>query len=993
MKIVEYAILSQRPRLDHSRTRAPGVRHSWRPRTRRLTNLLLLFACLLAVIGYEWGALPVHAQSTPSQVLNYLYIPTQSVSGLNVTASIAVVDAVSLRTETIIPVGVNRVSIWHVAVAPNGERVYVTYSGGIAVVDTATNTIQATLPYPNRREILISQDSRTAYLRNGARIEVLDLATNTITATIDLGGAPAYSYNLRTMAFSLDGRLLYASAGELNQVATLDLATNSVLNRLPVTAVVRGLAVAPGNRLYTLGADNLVTGIDLTTGSVVATIPVSGTPAFIAMTLDGARVYVADALASVLSIINPATNSVTNTIPLYGRPTGIETGPDGRIFVLTYDGDSGYVAIFHPSSTTPTIAGTPRFPTSIGFLTVAADRMTVNSTADPGTGGCNQRECTLREALALASRAPSAVTPTVAFNIPGDGPHTIQLTSNLPTIDRPIVIDGFTQPGAQPNTNPMSEPINAVLKIELRGGFIDFNTFNATLRGLVLNRGMGVTFYRGGGLVQGCFIGTDVTGTQALGTAWGIRTGFTGGVQIGGGDAAARNLLAGNSVAVEATYGIVSVQGNFIGTDVTGTSALPNGTAIQFGSFPQGEQRRLSVSNNLIAGNQQALSLGDGFVSVSNNLIGTDRTGTQPLPNGGTAIIVNTYGHQITNNVIAYNLGNGIVVNRGSFFLGTSVIRNNRIFANHGAGIVVAGGYVEVTQNRIYDNGALGIDLANNGVTPNDPLDSDSGPNDLQNFPTLNLVANDAAGTVVNGLLAGAPNRTFKMAFFANLACDASGYGEGDTFLQEQTVTTDSAGKARFALTLANPLPPGHQLSATATGTTVSPTDGSALPITSEFGPCRAVTTLVNQALVSTIQSTAYSSVAEPNAPAGVYTIVANFTNQSAAPLTDLAFKVITLSNGNLLLNADGEAGGVGAVLNVPGRLAPGGQVNVTFRIGLQVRAGFQFFVNAYGVDPTSNGAAVTADNGVGFDYSSSTDELQAAPEPSSHQYLPLITQ
>lgn len=61
---------------------------------------------------------------------------------------------------------------------------------------------------------------------------------------------------------------------------------------------------------------------------------------------------------------------------------------------------------------------------------------TVNSAADPGTGGCDATECTLREAI-FASNTNSGFTDTIVFNISitsGPGPHTISLGSSLPTI-------------------------------------------------------------------------------------------------------------------------------------------------------------------------------------------------------------------------------------------------------------------------------------------------------------------------------------------------------------------------------------------------------------------------------------------------------------------------------------------------------------------------------------------------------------------------------
>ena len=84
-----------------------------------------------------------------------------------------------------------------------------------------------------------------------------------------------------------------------------------------------------------------------------------------------------------------------------------------------------------------------------------------NGSADPslGTG------TSLREAINLANSAPGA--DTIDFDIPGTGVQTISLLSALPTITDPVVINGYTQPGAKQNS--LANGDNAVLLIELSG--------------------------------------------------------------------------------------------------------------------------------------------------------------------------------------------------------------------------------------------------------------------------------------------------------------------------------------------------------------------------------------------------------------------------------------------------------------------------------------------------------------------------------------------
>jgi len=91
------------------------------------------------------------------------------------------------------------------------------------------------------------------------------------------------------------------------------------------------------------------------------------------------------------------------------------------------------------------------------------------------------------------------------------------------------------------------------------------------------------------------------------------------------------------------------------------------------------------------------------------------------------------------------------------------------------------------------------------------------------------------------------------------------------------------------------------------------------------------------------------------NAPAGTFTITATFNNKSSSShILNPFFKVVELSGGNLLLNADGGLGGVGATLTPDvgddGILSPGESFTVDFVIGLQTRNRFKFFVDLLGV-------------------------------------------
>jgi hypothetical protein len=286
-------------------------------------------------------------------------------------------------------------------------------------------------------------------------------------------------------------------------------------------------------------------------------------------------------------------------------------------------------------------------------------------------------------------------------------------------------------------------------------------------------------------VIEGNRIGTDVSGTYAIPNGMGVWGGGTGDV-IGGSDPAARNIISGNARSGILFTGTQSaIQGNFIGTDVTGVRLLPNGW--------QGVD-----------------------VAGSNNLIG----GTTP----GQA------------NTIAFNHGAGILVLGDSLFGAPyptgNRIAGNSIYSNGLLGIDLGDIPVDVNGIPTADPGAADHYIPG-GLTLNDSL-GHAGPNNFQNFPVLTAVSTSGGSTTVSGTFQEAtePNTQITIDFYANTAPDPSGYGEGQTYLGSKTVTTDAHGNASFTATGLAAIPAGQGF-VTATAT-------DAAGNTSEFSKCFA---------------------------------------------------------------------------------------------------------------------------------------------------------
>src|SRR5829696_2991140 len=83
----------------------------------------------------------------------------------------------------------------------------------------------------------------------------------------------------------------------------------------------------------------------------------------------------------------------------------------------------------------------------------------------PGSGGAMEAECTLRVAIEQANYTTGA--DTINFSIAGSGVKNISPTAQLPTINGPVSINGYSQPAARPNQKALGT--DALLKIELSG--------------------------------------------------------------------------------------------------------------------------------------------------------------------------------------------------------------------------------------------------------------------------------------------------------------------------------------------------------------------------------------------------------------------------------------------------------------------------------------------------------------------------------------------
>jgi hypothetical protein len=532
----------------------------------------------------------------------------------------------------------------------------------------------------------------------------------------------------------------------------------------------------------------------------------------------------------------------------------------------------------------------------VGLVSMASNlsaaTLTVSNVSDSGPGS-------LRAAIDAANQ--NLGPDTIVFNIPTSNPgfdgsvFTIQPLSALsPLTDANTTIDGATQTAFTGDTNPSGpEVVLNGSQVGFVGGGLIINSSGNIINSLVVNgfNNTGIDIVGAGATsntITGCYLGTNPTGDSAVPNTFdGIA--INGGASniIGGSSAAERNLISGNArngLLILDQVGSGSdnniVQGNFIGTDATGQTALGNsqqGTTqggIQIGPNAHGNLVGGTTVGvrNIISGNASLgvyLTLGNDTSNnqIQGNFIGTDVTGTFSVGNQGgggvglfstspntiggtTAEMQNVISGNFSNgiecdgcqnqvfqgNLIGMNAagsaaipngGQGVALNQGpqnqgaqnNTIGGTVAGAQNVISGNTGNGVAIfdisASGNA-ILSNSIYNNGGLGIDLGGGGVTPNDTNDIDAGPNNLQNYPVLTSITISQSNVNIVGALNSIANTTFRLEFFGNDGADSSGFDEGRFFLGSSDVTTDGSGDASFDLNF--PLVPGvGRITATAT--------------------------------------------------------------------------------------------------------------------------------------------------------------------------------
>ncbi len=586
----------------------------------------------------------------------------------------------------------------------------------------------------------------------------------------------------------------------------------------------------------------------------------------------------------------------------------------------------------------------------------------------------------------------------------------------FPTITQSVLINGSTQPTVDPTATGPAIEIDGS-KLGGAPAELTVATNAVTIEGLDFTNlgGAAINLSSGGSdVVQGCYIGIGPTGTTVGNNTGqnGILVNSASNT-IGGTTSATRNVISGLSNGIEMSTAATTntISGNYIGTNAAGTSALP-GTTPGFGIDINGPSNVIggfgSGAGNLISGWGTGININNaGSNTVVGNFIGTDSTGNSGIGNsidgifiGGTPGSTNNQigGAQITGGVAGPVVGNvisdngryGIGVNSGS--TGTKIQGNNiGIGANNAARL--GNGF-----NGIYLNNVVGTIIGSLGSLPGEGSNTETpfanviaynGAKSPLNAPSAGILVNAGSSTgiltnsiynnagigiqlrqeslptsapVITSALSGGsqtriagtifeqPLTTYRIQIFSSTTSAA---GNGQTFVGDYDVTTDSAGNASISTTLGSAVGVGLYLSATATQ------NASNFPNTSQFSsPIQ-----VGQAIVSDLAITQTPQAGNPLV-GQPYSYTLTVVNNGQDDATGVTITDTLPTNSTLVNTSVGTV--TNGVLTIPvGDLAK--NATATFTVTVTPSQPTNAFVNSVSVQgdnidpsPTNNTATDT---------------------------------
>ncbi|MBW3563578.1 MAG: tandem-95 repeat protein [Acidobacteria bacterium] len=668
-----------------------------------------------------------------------------------------------------------------------------------------------------------------------------------------LTAANPLSFSNLTIQQNLD----LTSGTDLTITGTLDLGTNVLTVNGPTPLTLDSTSNVSEAGGYIQGPVK-----QIVTAGQTKTLPVGvgGVVAPVTITVDATTASPASIQVTAVGTTEP--NAPAGSLDLYWQltPTNIGqadvtfryadsdvVGNESQYQLARWDGTQWVVPPGANVDTTNNIASAPNVTAFSPWTLIPFASCTVSNLADGGGGS-------LRQAITDAN---AGLCNVIDFTVSG----TIQITTELPALTQTtgVLIDGFTAPGSSADTAPMGSPSNAIRTIVVEtepANYIGTNMLQISGSNNIIT---GIHFHDTNASQTLFVTGPDntIAGNELdTGVSQVVISGAgaTGNL-IGGPNPSDRNVFhSASNFGVELSGPFNTVEGNTLGFDMSGAPAGSGGSGIHTNSVNGNVIAANVISNNAQFSGAGVEIFGGTGTQITDNWIGTGLDGTGGLGNGvGSSsgpvgiLLSSTSGNTVTSNVITGHDGAGFATggiyidgsdtntlagntigldvtsaaapNSYGIFIASFSDQNvigggngiNTISSNtlDGVAIVDTSGSVstaplgnKVVENIIESNGDLPIDLADDGLTANDAGDADIGPNNLQNFPTLNSAWYDStAGTVqvhfaLDSSSSGAGGTLVELA-----RVDATGILEplgaqcfAGAFFTNQSMTTPSGG-------------------------------------------------------------------------------------------------------------------------------------------------------------------------------------------------------
>ncbi len=321
--------------------------------TSRVAHLAAASLCLATLRSAEAQVAVAAKPTHPVGVLSIMLAIPGRPHGVAATPDgrfcISQVDAHTVTCGQLLPNGVlldSAVSVGqtpaHVALSPSGTHAYTAdqHAASMTIVDVRTQKATGTVRLSGEGfNLLTHPTAARVYVTTGSgTLHVIDVRSQDVLARLSVGSAA------NGLAFDAPAGLLYVSSRDAGRVTALQTATNMIMRTYTVDAMPQRIAVSPdGRTLYVATESTGLNVLDLESGVRDSVSGVKAGAVGLALSPDGAHVYVVSPTAGTVQIVDAATRTVISTLRGYARPRNVTFTLGGAAALVTGEGGRLYV--------------------------------------------------------------------------------------------------------------------------------------------------------------------------------------------------------------------------------------------------------------------------------------------------------------------------------------------------------------------------------------------------------------------------------------------------------------------------------------------------------------------------------------------------------------------------------------------------------------------------------------------------------------------------